>query len=46
MIEDVLNLGIQGQIDSLGGVVEIDQQARQQAQAWLKKQSITAGKRA
>ncbi|HZJ93467.1 MAG TPA: 1-deoxy-D-xylulose-5-phosphate reductoisomerase [Thiopseudomonas sp.] len=43
LIEDVLNLNTDGQIDSLAGIVAIDQQARQYANAWLSKQSITTG---
>ncbi len=43
LIEDVLNLNTDGQIDSLAGIVAIDQQARQYANSWLSKQSITTG---
>lgn len=46
LIEDVLGLERGGQVDSLEGVVDMDQQARQNANAWLSKQSISAGVRA
>lgn len=46
LIEDVLGLERGSQVDSLEGVVDMDQQARQNANAWLSKQSISAGVRA
>lgn len=46
LIEDVLNLNTDGHIDSLAGIVAIDQTARQHANTWLSKQSITVGMQA
>lgn len=43
LIEAILNLDTPGQIDSLEGVVAVDQHARQSANAWLSKQSVTVG---
>ena len=46
LIEDVLGLDRVGQIDSLEGVVDMDQRARQHANTWLNKHSISVGVRA
>ncbi|MDY0249863.1 MAG: 1-deoxy-D-xylulose-5-phosphate reductoisomerase [Pseudomonas sp.] len=43
LIEDVLNLEMTNQVDNLESVVAIDQQARQYANTWLGKQSISIG---
>ncbi len=43
LIEDVLNLEVSSQVHNLESVVAIDQQARQYANTWLDKQSISAG---
>ena len=43
LIEDVLNLEMTRQVDDLDSVVAIDQQARQYANTWLAKQSVSAG---
>ena len=45
LIEDVLSLARVNAVQSLEGVVEIDQETRQQANMWLSKQSIRAGGR-
>ena len=46
LIEDVLSTDIPGRIDTLESIVAVDQHARRQANTWLQKQSITAGRRA
>ena len=43
LIEDVLSLHSVSDVQSLEGVIEVDQQARQCANTWLNKQSISAG---
>ena len=43
LIEDVLNLQKNSQVQSLEDVFAADQQAREYANTWLSKQSISAG---
>ncbi|MDY7218710.1 1-deoxy-D-xylulose-5-phosphate reductoisomerase [Denitrificimonas sp. JX-1] len=43
LIEKVLSLSRVSTVNDLAGVFEIDREARQQAQAWLNKQSISVG---